>query len=129
MAQRILIVDDQAHVRTAIVQLLLGCNQPDLHIDQLSNGADALRKLQAIDYDLLITDTVMPGMTGTALIEALRADERLKSLPTILLLDVGAGKKEVLEAVALGISGFVIKPFKHDQLVLQIRKIMNWTLD
>lgn len=126
MTQRILIVDDQAHVRTAIVQLLVGCNRPDLHIDQLSNGADALRKLQAIDYNLLITDTVMPGMQGMALIQSLRAEERLKTLPVILMLDVGAGKKDVLDAVALGISGFVIKPFKHDQLVLQIRKIMNW---
>ena len=121
-----LIVDDQANVRTAVQQLLLSCNQTDLNIDQQSNGADALRKLQAKRYDLLIADTVMPGMNGYELIKAVRGDENLKSLRVILMLDVGAGKKEVQDAVALGISGFVIKPFKQDQLLMQVRKIMEW---
>ena len=41
----ILIVDDQVNVRTAVVQLLLSCNRPDLNVDQVSNGTEALRKL------------------------------------------------------------------------------------
>lgn len=77
-------------------------------------------------YDLLISDTEMPGMNVTDMMHAVRADEKLKSLPTILMLAVGAGKKEVLEAVALGITGFVIKPFKPDQLLPQIKKAMKW---
>jgi len=122
----ILIVDDQANVRTAVVQLLLSCNRTDLNIDQLSNGADALRKLQAKNYDLMIADTVMPGMSGAELLHAVRGDDNLKTLRVILMLDIGAGKKEVQDAVALGISGFVIKPFKQDQLLAQVRKIMGW---
>ena len=122
----VLIVDDQANVRTAVVQLLLSCNRTDLSIDQVSNGADALRKLQARPCSLLISDTDMPGMNGTALIQAVRADEKLKSLPVIMLLAVGAGKKDVQDAVALGISGFVIKPFKPDQLLSQIKKLLGW---
>lgn len=122
----ILIVDDQANVRTAVVQLLLSCNRTDLNIDQLSSGADALRKLQAQRYDLLIADTVMPGMSGADLMRAIRGDDNLKSLPIILMLDVGAGKKDVQEAVTLGISGFVIKPFKPEQLLAQVRKILSW---
>lgn len=122
----ILVVDDQANVRTAVVQVLLSCNRTDLNIDQLSNGAEALRKLQSRNYDLLISDTVMPGMSGDELMRAVRADDKLKALPAILMLAVGAGKKEVLEAVALGISGFVIKPFKPDQLQVQIKKVLGW---
>jgi len=122
----ILIVDDQANVRTAVVQLLLSCNRTDLTIDQVSNGADALRKLQSRPYDLLISDTDMPGMNGAALMHAVRADEKLKSLPVIMLLAVGAAKKDVQDAVALGISGFVIKPFKPDQLRLQVKKVLGW---
>ncbi|MGE5387063.1 MAG: response regulator [Betaproteobacteria bacterium] len=122
----ILIVDDQANVRTAVVQVLLSCNRPDLNIDQLSNGTEALRKLQSRHYDLLIADTVMPGMSGTELMQAVRGDAKLKSLPAILMLAVGAGKKEVQEAVALGISGFVIKPFKPDQLQVQVKKVLGW---
>ena len=122
----ILIVDDQANVRTAVVQLLLSCNRPDLNIDQVSNGAEALRRLQARNYDLLISDTEMPGMSGSDLMHAIRADDKLKSLPAILMLAVGAGKKEVLEAVALGISGFVIKPFRPEQLLPQIKKAIGW---
>ena len=81
----ILIVDDQANVRTAVVQLLLSCNRPDLNVDQVSNGADALRKLQAKKYDLLISDTEMPGMNGAELMHAVRADEKLKALPVIMM--------------------------------------------
>lgn len=122
----ILIADDQANVRTAVVQLLLSCNRTDLNIDQVSNGTDALRKLQSRPFNLLITDTDMPGMDGTALMHAVRADDKLKSLPVIMLLAVGAGKKHVQDAVALGISGFVIKPFRPDQLQSQIKKVLGW---
>ena len=122
----ILIADDQANVRTAVVQLLLSCNRTDLNIDQVSNGADALRKLQSRPFNLLITDTDMPGMDGASLMRAVRADDKLKSLPVIMLLAVGAGKKDVQDAVALGISGFVIKPFRPDQLQRQIKKILGW---
>ncbi len=122
----ILIVDDQANVRTAVVQLLLSCNRSDLSIEQVSNGADALRKLQSRTYNLMITDTDMPGLDGSALMHAVRADEKLKSLPVIMMLAVGAGKKHVQDAVALGISGFVIKPFRPDQLHTQIKKVLGW---
>jgi len=122
----ILIVDDQVNVRTAVLQLLLSCNRTDLNIDQVTNGADALRKLQSRNYDLMIADTHMPGMSGAELMHAVRADEKLKSLPVIMMLGVGAGKKDVLDAVALGISGFVIKPFRPDPLLIQIRKVLGW---
>ena len=122
----ILIVDDQANVRTAVLQLLLSCNRSDLTIDQATNGSDALRRLQAKKYDLLISDTEMPGMNGADLMHAVRADEKLKQLPAILMLAVGAGKQDVLDAVALGISGFIIKPFRPEQLRAQIKKVMGW---
>jgi two-component system chemotaxis response regulator CheY len=125
MAQ-ILIVDDQANVRTAVVQLLLSCNRTDLNIDQASNGADALRRVQSRRYDLMIADTEMPGMSGAELMHAVREDEKLKSLPVIMMLAVGAGRQHVLDAVALGISGFVIKPFRPDQLRVQIKKVLGW---
>ena len=122
----ILIVDDQANVRTAVLQLLLSCNRTDLNVDQTTNGTEALRRLQSKKYDLLISDTDMPGMNGADLMRAVRADEKLKELPAILMLAVGAGKQDVLNAVALGISGFIIKPFRPEQLRAQIKKVMGW---
>ena len=122
----VLIVDDQANVRTAVVQLLLSCNRTDLEIDQVNNGADALRKAQSRRYDLMFCDTDMPGMSGADLVRAVRGDDRTKALPVIMMLAVGAGKKDVLDAVALGISGFVIKPFRPDQLRAQIKKVLGW---
>lgn len=124
--KHILIADDQANVRTAVLQLLLSFNRSDLNIDQVTNGADALRRLQSGSYDLMITDTHMPGMSGAELMHAVRGDDKLKSLPVIMLLAVGAGKKDVQDAVALGISGFVIKPFRSDPLLIQIKKVLGW---
>ena len=122
----ILIVDDQVNVRTAVLQLLLSFNRTDLNIDQVSNGAEALRKLQSRHYDLMISDTDMPGMSGAELMHSVRGDEKLKSLPVIMMLAVGAAKKDVQDAVALGISGFVIKPFKPDPLLIQIKRVLGW---
>lgn len=122
----ILIVDDQANVRTAVLQLLLSFNRTDLTIDQATNGTDALRRLQSRSYDLMISDTEMPGMNGADLIRSVRADEKLKMLPVVLMLAVGAGKQDVLNAVALGISGFIIKPFRPEQLRAQIKKVLGW---
>ena len=122
----ILIVDDQANLRTAVMQLLLSCNRTDLNVDQTTNGTEALRRLQSKKYDLLISDTDMPGMNGADLMRAVRGDEKLKELPAILMLAVGAGKQDVLNAVALGISGFIIKPFRPEQLRAQIKKVMGW---
>lgn len=122
----ILIVDDQANVRTAVMQLLLSCNRTDLNVDQTTNGTEALRRLQSKKYDLLISDTDMPGMNGADLMRAVRGDEKLKELPAILMLAVGAGMQDVLNAVALGISGFIIKPFRPEQLRAQIKKVMGW---
>ena len=123
---QILIVDDEANVRTAVVQLLLSCNRTDLDVAQFSNAAEALRRLQSRRYDLLITDTQMPGMSGADLMRAVRTDENLKTLPAIMMLAVGAAKQDVLDAVALGISGFVIKPFRPEQLRLQVKKVLGW---
>ena len=122
----VLVVDDQANVRTAVMQLLLSCNRPDLNVDQVSNGTEALRRLQSRSYQLMLSDTEMPGMNGAELMHAVRADDKLKSLPVIMLLAVGAGRQHVQEAVALGISGFVIKPFRPDQLLTQIKKVLGW---
>ena len=122
----ILIVDDQANVRTAVLQLLLSFNRTDLTIDQATNGTDALRRLQSRSYDLMISDTDMPGMNGADLMRSVRADEKLKLLPVILMLAVGAGKQDVLDAVTLGISGFIIKPFRPEQLRAQIKKVLGW---
>lgn len=122
----VLVVDDQANVRTAVMQLLLSCNRTDLNVDQVSNGAEALRRLQSRSYQLMLSDTEMPGMSGAELMHAVRADDKLKSLPVIMLLAVGAGRQHVQDAVALGISGFVIKPFRPDQLLTQIKKVLGW---
>lgn len=122
----VLIVDDQANVRSAVQQLLLSCNRSELHIEQVSNGTEALRRLQSRHYQLMISDTEMPGMSGAELMRAVRGDDQLKSLPVIMLLAVGAGKKAVHDAVALGISGFVIKPFRPDQLLSQIKRVLGW---
>ena len=122
----VLIVDDEANVRTAVMQLLLSFNRSDLNVDQVSNGAEALRRLQSRHYDLMLADTDMPGMSGADLMRSVRGNDKLDSLPVIMMLAVGAGRQTVHDAVALGISGFVIKPFRPDQLLVQLRKVLGW---
>ena len=122
---RLILADDHDLVRDAIAAILQnsGCSE----VRTAASFPDAAQiAAQEGPFDLAILDYDMPGMNGADLMHAVRADEKLKELPAILMLAVGAGKQDVLNAVALGISGFIIKPFRPEQLRAQITKVMGW---
>jgi len=80
--------------------------------------------LQKGNYDFLVTDWNMPGMTGLDLLKAVRADERLKNLP-ILMVTAEAKREQIIEAAQAGVSGYVVKPFTAATLKEKIEKIFE----
>jgi two-component system chemotaxis response regulator CheY len=116
----ILVVDDFSTMRRIIKGLLqdLGyCN-----ITEADDGLTALPLLKAGNFDLLITDWNMPGMQGVELLRQVRADERLKKLP-VLMLTAEAKREQIVEAAQAGVSGYVIKPFTAVTLKEKLDKI------
>ncbi len=70
--------------------------------------------------DLIILDVTMPVMTGLEMLTKLRLDDALKSIP-VLMLTAESAQENIAKADSLGISGYVAKPFKEDQLVDKVK--------
>jgi len=119
---KILIVDDFSTMRRIIKNLLrdLGFN----NTAEADDGNTALPMLQSGNFDFLVTDWNMPGMEGIDLLKAVRADEKLASLP-VLLVTAEAKKEQIVEAAQAGVNGYVVKPFNAATLKEKIEKIFE----
>lgn len=119
---KILIVDDFSTMRRIIKNLLrdLGFN----NTEEADDGNTGLPKLQSGNYDFLVTDWNMPGMTGIDLLRAVRADERLKELP-VLMVTAEAKKEQIVLAAQEGVNGYIVKPFTAQTLKEKIDKIFD----
>ncbi|ROM88206.1 response regulator, partial [Pseudomonas brassicacearum] len=74
--------------------------------------------------DFLVTDWNMPGMTGIDLLRHVRADEKLKHLP-VLMVTAEAKREQIIEAAQAGVNGYVVKPFTAQALKEKIEKIFE----
>ncbi len=119
---KILIVDDFSTMRRIIKNLLrdLGFN----NTQEADDGNTALPMLQSGNFDFLVTDWNMPGMTGIDLLKAVRADAKLAGLP-VLMVTAEAKKDQIVEAAQAGVNGYIVKPFTAVTLKEKIDKIFE----
>lgn len=119
---KILIVDDFSTMRRIIKNLLrdLGFS----NTQEADDGVTALPMLKNGDFDFLVTDWNMPGMTGIDLLKAVRADEKLATLP-VLMVTAEAKRDQIIEAAQSGVNGYVVKPFTAQALKEKIDKIFE----
>ncbi|MFV1873245.1 MAG: chemotaxis response regulator CheY [Oleiphilus sp.] len=119
---KILVVDDFSTMRRIIKNLLrdLGFS----NTDEADDGNSALPMLQSGKYDFLVTDWNMPGMTGIELLQHVRADENLKTLP-VLMVTAEAKRDQIVAAAQAGVNGYVVKPFTAAVLKEKIEKIFE----
>lgn len=119
---KILVVDDFATMRRIIKNLLheLGFD----NIAEADDGTTALPMLQDGGFDLLITDWNMPGMKGIELLKRIRANEKLKSLP-IMMITAEQKQEQIVEATKAGVNGYVVKPFTKRMLKENLDRIFE----
>ena len=119
---KILIVDDFSTMRRIIKNLLrdLGFN----NTSEADDGATALPMLKSGSFDFLITDWNMPGMTGIDLLKTVRSDDKLNTLP-VLMVTAEAKRDQIVEAAQAGVNGYVVKPFTAAVLKEKIDKIFE----
>jgi two-component system, chemotaxis family, chemotaxis protein CheY len=106
--KRILVVDDSPSIRYIIKTMINELGTYD--INDAPNGETALRKLRLLPYDLVISDWNMPRMSGIELLGEMRKDDALKKIP-VIMVTAEATKDNVETAAALGINGYITKPF------------------
>ena len=110
---KILVVDDFATMRRIVKNTLqqLGFQ----NIEEAEDGKVALDKLKAGSFEFVISDWNMPNMMGIDLLRSVRGDEKLKSLP-FLMVTAESLKENVMEAVKSGVSNYIVKPFSAETL-------------
>jgi two-component system chemotaxis response regulator CheY len=119
---KILIVDDFSTMRRIIKNLLRDLGFTNTF--EADDGKSALPMLHTGSFDFLITDWNMPGMSGIDLLNYVRADDRVKHLP-VLMVTAEAKREQIIKAAQAGVNGYVIKPFTAQVLREKIEKIFE----
>ncbi len=119
---KILVVDDMVTMRRIVKNILkqLGF----ANVEEAENGQEALQKLRADTYGFVVSDWNMPVMTGIDMLRAIRADEKLKTTP-VLMVTAEAQQSNLVEAVQAGVSNYIVKPFTAETLQEKIAKIFK----
>jgi two-component system chemotaxis response regulator CheY len=120
-APAILVIDDSSLCREMVCAAL---RAEQFSIDSAVDGQAGLERLEQRRPDVILLDNEMPRMDGLAFLRALRADRRWGKLPVIMLTST-ANKELLSEAIALGISGYLLKErFSMPEMVLQVRNAL-----
>lgn len=124
MAYNILLVDDSETVRAVLMKTLKLAQIELGEVFMAGNGKEALKILKANWVDLVVTDLNMPEMTGFELINAMKNDELMKSVPVVVVTTEGSATR-IDDLKQKGVKGYVRKPFTPEQIREMISKIME----
>jgi two-component system chemotaxis response regulator CheY len=119
--KRLLIVDDSKLMR----DMVAACLRPlgAVTFEFAGTGLEAIERLALSGFDLVVLDLNMPDVGGIEVIEFVRAQDRLKTLPILIVTTRGddASRARVLDA---GASAFLAKPFAPEQILEEVRKLL-----
>ncbi len=87
-----------------------------------NDGKEAIEKIQSIKPDIIITDIMMPYLTGLEIVHKVRKEMGL-NIPIIIVSSIGL-EKTVLEAFQLGADDFITKPFSPNELSVRVKKLL-----
>lgn len=121
MTKTILSVDDSASMRQ-MVRLTLA--EAGYDVVEATDGGDALKKAQGAAFHMVVTDLNMPVMDGLALIKELRKLPAYRGVPIVFLTTESDDEKKK-EAKAAGATGWITKPFKQEQLLSVVKKVLG----
>jgi excisionase family DNA binding protein len=117
--KRVLVVDDEASIRDLLSKTLA---LAEYDVDTAGDGPTALDRMRAFSYDLLIADLKMPGMDGLKLI---REAKQLKANLPIIIITGFSTESSAIEAVNLGVAGYLTKPFRVPQVLSAAAKALG----
>jgi excisionase family DNA binding protein len=117
---RVLVVDDEASIRDLLLKTLSLNDEYD--VDVAPDGRSALERMRLYPYDLLIADLKMPGMDGLTVIREAR---RYKADLRVIIITGFSTESSAIDAVNLGVSGYLTKPFRVPQVLAAAAKALG----
>jgi DNA-binding response OmpR family regulator len=120
-----LVVDDNAAIRD-IVRITLERSRLGLSVVTADNGKRALEMVAAERPDIVLLDLQMPEIDGFEVCRRLRSDVRTAFLP-VLMLTAQTSEESVAQAFAVGTDDYIVKPYRREDLVLRVRRMLERT--
>ena len=111
----VLVVDDSAAIRKILARVLRQTDGMVGEVYEAGDGVEAFAAMKGKKVGLVLSDINMPNMDGLELLTKIRADTEYKNVPVLMITTEGSQNK-VLEALNLGATGYVRKPFTSDQI-------------
>ncbi|MBF0240545.1 MAG: response regulator [SAR324 cluster bacterium] len=121
MGKVIMTVDDSPSIRQMVTFTLKNAGY---EVVEAVDGADAINKVKQHSVNMVITDLNMPNVDGIELIKQLRANPAHKFTPIVMLTTESQDTKKQ-EGRSAGATGWIVKPFKPDQLIAVVKKVMG----
>ena len=118
---KILIVDDHAIVRAGLKQIL-NEGMPDVSVDEVDCGNDAIEKLKHEAYDVILLDISLPDKSGIDVLKRIRANE---NKTPVLILSIHASDQYALRAFRSGANGYINKEAVTDELLKAVKKVSS----
>ncbi|MFN0254311.1 response regulator transcription factor [Pedobacter ureilyticus] len=118
---RILIAEDEVLMLKALEFKL---KKDGYEVDMASDGRQAMEKVKANTYDLILTDIMMPFVGGMEILSFIKNDPLKKNTPVLLISAVGL-ENVVLEGFSLGADDFIYKPFNLNELSVRIKRYIK----
>jgi two-component system chemotaxis response regulator CheY len=117
MGMRVLVADASNTMRKIMLRALQEAGAASTA--EAANGLEAIKKFKSGEYDLVLTDWEMPGKSGLELVKMIR---RLDAHVPIIMVTTEAEKTRVLQAIAAGVTDYLVKPFTADTLREKLQK-------
>lgn len=121
MALKVLTVDDSKTIRMIVKKAF---KPYECEISEAEDGQKGLESVKNEKPDLIVLDITMPVMSGPEMLAKLKSDPDLKDVP-VIMLTAESGKENVLEIVKMGVTDYMVKPFKGQQLIDRVTKILT----
>lgn len=118
---RVLVADDEPHIRK-LVSFTLG--NRGYEVVEACDGGEAFERACDVDPDIVLLDVMMPVMTGYEVLEKLKADDRTKGIP-VVMLSAKSQQTEVQAGLARGAQEYICKPFTPKDLVQRVAEILG----
>lgn len=119
MLQRVLLVEDERHLREPIKMNL---ELEDYEVVAVDNGSDALKKFRDQRFNLVILDIMMPEMNGFEVCEQIRLEDM--EMP-ILFLTAKDNSQDIVHGLKIGADDYLTKPFNLEELILRVKNLVK----
>ena len=121
MAAKVLIVDDEIHIRRLTAQML---EFAGFEVMEAASGSQALKLIEETRPDVVTCDIFMPGMSGLEFLEAIKTDPATADIPVIMITAIGQ-EKHATRATELGAADYLTKPFGSTKLIETIKRQLD----